>query len=694
MFCRIGWTRIPMRFDSLDAIILDVERRVFLVLLALILGFGAYLRLVDLAGPSLWLDEILHLQVTQSLADEPWYQHLAGVREVKGGTENGALYYRLQIWGQKLAPGDAGVRLFPAIIGTLTLPLMALAGYRLGGYLLALVATFLLAVSPLHVYFSREGRPYYLLMALALVLLYALLLKGSRSGTGLAAVGCALTTYVGIVAIPILLSFLLLAGMALLWSLRQGATLRRSPYLFYVLAGVLALGLAYGLYMTQSKVNSPGLDKAPVQAEVQKSPQYQSPLSKRSLETFVASMTTSGHPTILTVNRSWILLALSLLGLVGAVFRRSGDGLLAAGMFLLPAVVSIAALVSVGRWYGVRYTSSALPAFLLLVALGIVVVAELVGEGLQRFWGQERQAMQTGVTWTVATVILLVCVAPNLDAARVDPYRKLDWRGVAQFFDAVALDDEPVVIPNGWPQICLSHYLQEFGREPEFVSAWETAAIAESIVAEHPRGWLLTAGFRRNNEVRAWMHNFLSVLKKPEEEMDLFFFPDFVTLLETRFAAGKGAVFEELFASMGQRFEFDGGGLTLQGRGWSYPEQNDQGASFRWVVGEQAELGLPIGEPRDARIRLRALPFLYPEAPPQRMALWLNETHLATLDLSAAWNEYEVEVPASSWSSGANVLTLRFANTVSPATVIEGAGDGRSLSVALDYLEVFLGEVR
>jgi hypothetical protein len=73
-------------------------------LLALIILLGAYLRLTDLGGPSLWLDEILHLQVTQSLSHQPWYRLVAGVREIAGKTENGALYFGLRILGQRLAP--------------------------------------------------------------------------------------------------------------------------------------------------------------------------------------------------------------------------------------------------------------------------------------------------------------------------------------------------------------------------------------------------------------------------------------------------------------------------------------------------------------------------------------------------------------------------------------------------------------
>jgi hypothetical protein len=292
------------------------------------------------------------------------------------------------------------------------------------------------------------------------------------------------------------------------------------------------------------------------------------------------------------------------------------------------------------------------------------------------------------MVWVTAGVLLALFVVPNIGAARADPYRKLDWRGVARFFDAVALEDEPVLATNLWPQVCLGHYLQDLGRSVEIVNVWESSTRAERAIAERPRGWLLTAGFQKSNEARAWMHQFVPVLKKREEEMALFFFPDFATLLETRFAAQRGAVFENQFARMGQRFDFVAGELLLQGQGWSFPERNNAGIEYQWALGEQAELGLPIGPPRDARIRFRVLPFPHPEAPEQTLELWLNETHLATLKLEEGWSEHEVAIPVSSWSAGANILYLRFARSTVPAQLGTGSTDHRNLSVAFDFLEV------
>lgn len=667
-----------------------MERRTFLICLAPAVLLGAYLRLVDLAGPSLWLDEILHLHVTRALADDPWYRHLLGVHEIKGGTENGALYYRLQILGQRLAPGDLGVRLLPASIGILTLPLMALAGRRLGGYPLAFIGTFLLAVAPLHVYFSREGRPYYLLMAMALWLLALLLGGGSKGGALVAYLACPVTAYVGLHALPILLSFAALSALALGWDRwRRGLPWTASPYLHCLIAAGLSLALAYGLYMTQSDINKPGVDKGRRQVELEESPQFQSPVSRRSVDTFLASMTTSGDPAVLLVKRSWVLLALAGLGFLTLARRRPRQLMMTTGMFLLPAVLSVAALASVGRWYGMRYTSAALPAFLLLVAVGIFGCARWAVAGVE-FLRRERWAEgpRNIATWSAVGGLLLTAVAPNVEAALKDPQRKADWRGVARFFDAMAIDGEPVVVPNAWPEVCLDYYMKERGRTVQFISAWESADLAQEAVDARPHGWLLTAGFHRKSDVRQWMHRFVPVLKKKEEDLALFFFPNFATLVETRFANGRGQVFEERFRAMGQRFDFDTGDSLLLGQGWSFPERSRQGTTFQWARGLQTALALPIASPRDAVLRFRARPFVYPQAPPQVVEVWLNDVQLAALELAESWNELQVEVPASAWGPAANILYLRFSRSDRPSEVLAGADDPRRLSAAFDYLEL------
>ena len=184
------------------------------------------------------------------------------------------------------------------------------------------------------------------------------------------------------------------------------------------------------------------------------------------------------------------------------------------------------------------------------------------------------------------------------------------------------------------------------------------------------------------------MHQYVPVLKMREEELGLFFFPDLATLLETRFAAQKGKVFEKRFAEMGQRFDFVGAETPLKGQGWSYPERNRAGIDYQWALGEQADLGLPIGAPQDALIRFRVLPFKHPRVPPQTLEVWLNETLLERLELPPHWSEQEVVAGAESWRRGANVLYLRFGHSTVPSQLGGGSTDHRALSAAFDFLEV------
>ena len=701
-----------------------MARRAFPLLLLGILALGAFLRFDDLGGPSLWLDEILHLKIATEVSTKPWTQFVTGFREVASGPENGTLYYALQALGHSIRPGEVGVRLFPAILGLLALPLMALTGRALAGPAVGLLAALLLAISPLHVYFSREGRPYTLLMLLALALLYALLRRGSRLGVVIAYVGCLAAVYTGIHSIPTLISFGALSGILWLWDLKTSrakgepwalAALRRSPFIHYVAAGALSLGLAYALYMTRSTINHVVVEKNRTQIELQESPVFLSPLSKRGFEMFAASMTTSGHPSILTNHRSWVLLGFGTLALGFGLGLGSGsvrprprepakeppnaagpsplfevptraDLWLTAGMFALPAALSFFALVAVARWYSISYTTPSLPPFLLLTALGLVGLSLFAGSLVHRVI---KAAPETPITVVTLVALLAALVAPNLSAARNDPQRKPNWRGVANFVRTTATEGEPIIIPNMWPQICLEYYLERQGTTANFVNAWESPERGQAAVDEYPTGWMITAGFRKRNDVRSWMQGFVPIMKMREQELEVFFFPNFRTLLETRFAAGKGKVFRDEFTRLEGHFDFGGGEMLLKGQGWSFPERNETG-TFQWAFGEQTELALPMEPPAGASLNFRALPFLYPEAEPQVVELVLNEHSLGEIELASEWHDYSVPVPQNAWSNGANVLTLKFSRTDRPKDVVPGSGDRRRLSAAFDWLELSL----
>ena len=689
-----------------------MSRRSALFLLAGITALAGYLRWHQLAVPSLWLDEILHLRVTRELDwSQPW-RYLLGLRETRGYAENGSLYYALQSLGQWLFPGDLGVRVAPALVGTLTVPLFGLvAGWfapTRQRQLVELAAAFALAVAPLHVYYSREGRPYYLLLALAVLLLAALaravrpVALQRRELVAFAGL-CVLGAYIGVHALPLLASAAVLASLLLLTTWRapssgteDGRAVVRHNQIGLLIALGIGIGLCAALYLTRSQHNLPSLELGDAQREIAAAPVFESPLGGETLRRFVASMTTAGTPSLHVGERALLLALLAGSGLVALLlaWRRPGAegppgqpgppdetpyrrlALIGLGMFVLPAAGSLAALVSTGRWYHVRYTATALPAFLLLATLGIVGLAVL-GERLARRFTANLPALASRALQPALVVAaLVVVVLPNIGPALADPHDKLDWRDIAGYVDRMVLPGEPLVVSTDWPIICLGHYLEQRGREVEFVKIWERSDLGQEVVAERQRGWLLSAGVRKSDHGRTWMHNYVPIWKQSREAFALFYFPDLEDLFATRFSGERRAFFEQEFAARGLGFEFAGNEEPLQGIGWSYPEILPE-HHFQWALGEQAELAVPIGRARDVRIEMRAYALAYSGAPDQVIS-----------GVKRDWNKLAIDLPAEVWEREVPVLRFFFSDSQRPADVLEGSTDTRDLAAAFDWVRV------
>ncbi|MGC9333930.1 MAG: glycosyltransferase family 39 protein [Anaerolineae bacterium] len=84
-------------------------------------------------------------------------------------------YLLLHAWIQLLGPSTLSVRLLSVLIGTATVPLLFVLGRRMMGPAGGLLAAFLLATSPFHVFYSQEVRMYSLVTLLGLAAFYSAL---------------------------------------------------------------------------------------------------------------------------------------------------------------------------------------------------------------------------------------------------------------------------------------------------------------------------------------------------------------------------------------------------------------------------------------------------------------------------------------------------------------------------------------
>lgn len=131
--------------------------RKILILLILILSLGGFLRVFRIGKESIWFDEF----ATYEKVSAPTFNIMLE-RMRKDETAPPLYFALLYAWG-KLGRGLIWLRLFSALAGILALYFFYLLAREILDKHSSLFATFLLAISPYHVWYSQEMRMYVLL---------------------------------------------------------------------------------------------------------------------------------------------------------------------------------------------------------------------------------------------------------------------------------------------------------------------------------------------------------------------------------------------------------------------------------------------------------------------------------------------------------------------------------------------------
>ena len=125
------------------------------------IGIGLLLRVLLIGSKSMWLDEAMSLQVTQA-GPAAW---LSGAAEAY----HPPLYYAFLHYWIQLGQSEGILRSSSALFGVLAIPSAYLLARNLAGRGVALSTAWLVALSPLLVWYSQEFRSYSLLVFLGLL---------------------------------------------------------------------------------------------------------------------------------------------------------------------------------------------------------------------------------------------------------------------------------------------------------------------------------------------------------------------------------------------------------------------------------------------------------------------------------------------------------------------------------------------
>lgn len=154
------------------------QRFVFLVKhhgvpLALILTFAAGLRLYRLSEQSLWLDEYLFVGL---LPAESLRAHMLFGRTLVPELCISPLYFVIQyLWAHTVGMSVFVLRLLPVLTSLAGIPVAYALGVLIKSRFTGVVTALLLALSPQHLWYAQELRPYTQLSILALCSMYCLL---------------------------------------------------------------------------------------------------------------------------------------------------------------------------------------------------------------------------------------------------------------------------------------------------------------------------------------------------------------------------------------------------------------------------------------------------------------------------------------------------------------------------------------
>ena len=464
------------------------QRQGFLILG--ILALALLLRLWNLGGESVWIDEAYSIDLAR--------HGFAAVIQGTAADQHPPLYYLLlHIW-LWFGSGVAFARLLSVLTGVAHIGLVISLGKRLGGQWLGLGGGLLLAISPMHIWYSQEIRMYILLAAFTTAATIALwdCLQGKNRWFlyGLFTVLSLYTQYFA--------AFVLLAHglLVLAWVWRQ----HRPRFLLPYAATLLLSGLAFSVWIPTA-IN---------QTRFHTMTWIQPPRAGEVVDTLLRLLLGSGI-LVLPVILRWLALA-ALLALAWWAVRRL--------LSQHPSQPWAFAYLAAWAWIpflAISGVSLGYPIF--QFKQFIIVLTPLL---LWAVWTARLLPRWPGLLF-LAGILALNGAASLYQQVVVT---KDDWRGAAIYIQEHARPGDVVYGNPAASKAALDLYWQSplpfLGYPPGYdivQGGWDEPIITEQIAGQelraafqnHPRLWLVefSPEFRDpNQEIPAWLQQHARLL--------------------------------------------------------------------------------------------------------------------------------------------------------------------------------------
>lgn len=392
------------------------SQTVQLALLGAIVLLAAILRFYKLGEWSFWIDEIFTIGRAQAHYSN-FERTLNNIPPHTNWIPLSLLLISAAI--NALGVSEWSVRLVPAIIGVMSIPILYLPTRRILGTGVALISSLLLAVSPWHIMWSQNGRFYVALMLLSFLTLFTFYfgLERNRASyliAGLFVFYLALSErMIAVFVMPVIVAYLILL-FAFRFAKPPGLNRRNII--------ILALPVISGLLIEVSSFLISGNSRFFGDSDAFIGNAIDSPVRILILIFF-----SIGLPVIVlgTFTGGWL------------VWQRNRAGLFLA----LSAIVPIIVLVAVSPWVFVveRYALITLPAWLILTAVAIDRLMT---------W------LPHHASWLAYSILIILIANAGgelLMYYQLNNGNRPDWRGAFKFVQANMGQDD--MIASTWPEI-------------------------------------------------------------------------------------------------------------------------------------------------------------------------------------------------------------------------------------------------
>jgi mannosyltransferase len=504
---------------------------VCLVGLAILLGTA--LRLYDLGGRNLWLDEIF--TATFAHADHS----LATVVDYALSTPIPAppLWFIITHLSIKmLGSSEFALRLPVALCGILSLAVTYRLGKTLFGRTEGLIAVFLLSVSPFHIYYSREARYYAALILLSLLTVYFLYLAIQRQEWQWWAIFVAVTVaniYIHLMAFVVLLVEVLFVGILWMWQRiipdeapvtqavgqRQEMTLRKTGSRIKLIPVLLGLGVIVLSYLPmwsriiQGLLGPRGLGNPEMAEKLDLSVPF-----------FIKIFSLFGAGT------GWafaLFMGAFLWGIIVSVLAQRRQSLFMLLWITIPFVFIF--VVRPKHFFDPKYLIFILPVYLIGVATGIAEMGRSIDDLVRG--GIKRSATVLG-TLGVTVAFTMINIRAMSDVYEATPD---DWGDVGRFLQYnVTSDDAIVCLPVSFVTLPVEDVLAYYGPDPNQIEVEVTAwpSYLEKIYATHRRLWLVSTHYtwvNRSLDLAQWLREKNGVELRFDQEFRILIMGEGVT---------------------------------------------------------------------------------------------------------------------------------------------------------------------